>query len=51
MTFDLYVWASPRDLDVDRAEALIEGWQAAGGDPSEARSSRVRMSDGFTGSS
>ena len=33
MTFDVYVWAAPRDLDVDRAEALIRDWEAAGGDP------------------
>jgi hypothetical protein len=33
MTFDLYVWQSPRDLDADRAGTLIESWQEAGGDP------------------
>ena len=33
MTFDLYVWKSPRDLDADAIDALLEGWQAAGGDP------------------
>lgn len=33
MTFDLYVWKSPRDLDVDRVEALLESWQESGGDP------------------
>lgn len=33
MTFDLYVWQSPRDLHADRAETLIESWQEAGGDP------------------
>ena len=33
MAFDLYVWKSPRDLDDDQAAALLERWQAAGGDP------------------
>ena len=33
MTFDLYAWKSPRDLDVDGVEALLASWQAAGGDP------------------
>lgn len=33
MKFDLYVWAAPRDLDADQARELIEGWEAAGGDP------------------
>lgn len=33
MTFDLYVWSSPRDLDAERAEALLKDWEAAGGDP------------------
>lgn len=33
MTFDLYVWSSPRDLDEDRAEELLKGWHAAGADP------------------
>lgn len=36
MTFDLYAWKSPRDLDPDGAEALIEAWLAAGADPSES---------------
>ena len=34
MAFDLYAWKSPRDLDADRAEALLEGWRATGSDPS-----------------
>lgn len=34
MAFDLYAWESPRDLDADRIEALLERWQEAGGDPS-----------------
>lgn len=33
MTFDLYIWESPRDLDADAAEALVARWQDAGGDP------------------
>ena len=33
MTFDLYAWKSPRDLDADGIEALLEEWHAAGGDP------------------
>jgi hypothetical protein len=33
MAFDLYVWKLPRDLDVDQVEALLEGWNDAGGDP------------------
>ena len=32
MTFDLYVWQSPRDLDPDAAKALVDSWQASGGD-------------------
>jgi hypothetical protein len=34
VAFDLYVWKSPRDLDADRAEALLESWRAAGSDMS-----------------
>jgi hypothetical protein len=33
MTFDLYVWASPRELDDEQAASLVDAWQAAGGDP------------------
>jgi hypothetical protein len=33
MTFDLYVWSSPRDLDEYEAQTLIDGWQQGGGDP------------------
>ena len=36
MTFDLYVWSAPRDLDADQAEALLESWHEEGGDPSES---------------
>ena len=31
--FDLYVWKSPSDLDDDAAQALVDDWQLAGGDP------------------
>lgn len=34
MAFDLYVWKSPRDLDADRAEAMLESWRETGSDPS-----------------
>jgi hypothetical protein len=33
VTFDLYAWRSPRAIDPEQAEALIAGWQEAGGDP------------------
>ena len=33
VSFDLYVWQAPRDLDEARAAALVDAWQAAGGDP------------------
>jgi hypothetical protein len=33
MRFDLYAWEAPRDLDVPGAAALVESWEAAGGDP------------------
>jgi len=36
MTFDLYAWKSPRDLDDDSAEALVAGWIEAGGDPNNS---------------
>ena len=36
MTFDLYVWKSPRDLDSERAATIIEQWQEAGGDPAQS---------------
>jgi hypothetical protein len=36
MTFDHYVWKSPRDLDAERAEALLTSWHEAGGDPSRS---------------
>ena len=36
MDFDLYVWKAPEDLDADGAEALLESWHAAGGDPGQS---------------
>jgi hypothetical protein len=36
VTFDLYVWKAPRDLDAERAEALLQSWHEAGGDPSQS---------------
>ena len=34
--FDIYVWASPRELDADAAGELVAAWEAAGGDPTRA---------------
>jgi hypothetical protein len=51
VTFDLYAWKSPCDLDVDRAEALLRGWHESGGDPRESPTSPVPMSAGSIGSS
>ena len=36
MTFDLYAWQEPRDLDADEAAAMLESWHAAGADPSQS---------------
>jgi hypothetical protein len=36
VNFDLYVWTSPRDLDLEAAEALIDGWEGEGGNPAES---------------
>ena len=36
MTFDIYVWSEPRDLDADAAAALIRTWQEGGGHPSDS---------------
>jgi hypothetical protein len=36
VTYDLFVWASPRDIDADLAEELVAGWLDAGGDPERA---------------
>ena len=36
MPFDLYVWESPRDVDDERAAALVAGWEAEGEDPATA---------------
>jgi hypothetical protein len=33
VSFDLYVWSNPRELAVDQAKRLIDGWLEAGGDP------------------
>ena len=33
MTFDLYVWKAPRDLDDEQATELVRSWEEAGGDP------------------
>jgi hypothetical protein len=33
VTFDVYAWKAPRDLDAEGAEALLAGWHEAGGDP------------------
>jgi hypothetical protein len=32
MTFDFYIWKSPRDLDTDQTETLLKTWHEAGGD-------------------
>jgi hypothetical protein len=36
MTFDLYAWTDPRDLDADEAAARIAAWEEAGADPAVA---------------
>jgi hypothetical protein len=36
MTYDIYVWSEPRDLDADEAADLIRTWQEAGGHPSDS---------------
>jgi hypothetical protein len=36
VTFDIYVWAAPRDVDAEVAGQLIRDWQAAGGDPTRS---------------
>lgn len=36
MTFDLYIWKAPRDLDAERAEATLQCWHEAGGDPARS---------------
>src|SRR4029450_2821804 len=33
MSFHLYAWSAPRDLDADGAAALVASWEQAGGDP------------------
>jgi hypothetical protein len=34
VTFELYAWKSPRDLNAGEVEALVDSWQESGGDPS-----------------
>jgi hypothetical protein len=36
MSFDLYVWKAPRDLDPDAAAERLAAWEDAGADPSAA---------------
>ena len=36
MTFDLYVWTAPRDLDEDQAETLVTRWHQGGADPANS---------------
>jgi hypothetical protein len=36
VTFDLYVWKAPQDLDAEGAGALLDGWREAGGDPNQS---------------
>jgi hypothetical protein len=33
VTFDLYVWQAPRDVDDERAAALVAAWEADGANP------------------
>jgi hypothetical protein len=36
VTFDLYVWKSPRSMDEQAATELVSAWHTGGGDPSVA---------------
>ena len=36
MTFDIYLWAAPRDLDAEAAGELVREWESAGGDPAQS---------------
>jgi hypothetical protein len=36
LSFDIYAWKSPRDLDAELAEALLTNWNEMGADPSES---------------
>ena len=36
MPYDLYVWQSPREVDDQRAMALVRAWEAEGEDPATA---------------
>jgi hypothetical protein len=33
VSYDLYAWKAPRDLDADEAAALLAAWSGAGADP------------------
>lgn len=33
MTYDVYLWRGPRDIDEQQAQALLDAWHAAGADP------------------
>ena len=37
LTFDIYAWKSPRDLDASGAEALLKRWHEARGDRGDSR--------------
>jgi hypothetical protein len=36
MTFDLYVWQRPREVDEDHAQAMLNAWHADGADPARS---------------
>jgi hypothetical protein len=36
VTFDIYVWTAPRDLDAEAAGELIRAWETDGGDPAQS---------------
>jgi hypothetical protein len=36
MRYDLYAWVAPRNVGPDGAAALVEPWEAEGGDPAES---------------
>ncbi len=36
VTFDLYIWKSPRDVDADQAGVLLKSWHEASGDPGKS---------------
>jgi hypothetical protein len=51
MAFDLYVWQSPRDVDDERAAALVRQWEEAGADPAAGPFKPAPISAGFIASS